>query len=114
MIEVTIKSRRGNLFVRIQAETIKQAFALAARAAEAFDCDSCCHLCGSTEIRPRARTHDGNDFYEWYCEACGGMLSLGQHKTGGTLFPKRDRGTDGWHQYQQLPAGADGPKQEQK
>lgn len=65
-----------------------------------------CGLCGSTNFRFVVRNVDGNDYYELRCQDCGGILAFGQHKKGGTLFPKRkddnnnwlDHG--GWHKWQ--------------
>jgi hypothetical protein len=42
--------------------------------------------------------------YELICGACGGQFSFGQHKKGGSLFPKRkgDNGflpNRGWHKW---------------
>jgi hypothetical protein len=64
-----------------------------------------CGLCGSTNIRFVVRNVDGNDYYELRCLDCGAILSYGQHKKGGTLFPKRkdDEGNwlpnMGWHKW---------------
>jgi hypothetical protein len=65
-----------------------------------------CGLCGSTNIRFIVRNVDGNDYYELKCNDCGAVLAFGQHKKGGTLFPKRkdDDGNylpnKGWYKYQ--------------
>jgi hypothetical protein len=64
-----------------------------------------CGLCGSTNIRFVVRNVDGNDYYELRCLDCGAVLAFGQHKKGGTLFPKRkdDDGNympnKGWHKF---------------
>ena len=63
-----------------------------------------CGMCGSENIRFVVRNVDDNDYYELRCD-CGGILSFGQHKKGGTLFPKRkdDEGNylpnKGWHKW---------------
>ena len=65
-----------------------------------------CGLCGSTSFKFIVRNVDGNDYFELRCSDCGAILSFGQHKKGGTLFPRRkdDAGSDlptkGWHKYQ--------------
>lgn len=64
-----------------------------------------CGLCGSTNLRFVVRNVDGNDYYELRCNDCGAILAFGQHKKGGTLFPKRkdDEGNwlqnKGWHKW---------------
>jgi hypothetical protein len=67
--------------------------------------EEACGLCKSTNIKYIVRNVDGNDYYELRCVDCGGILSFGQHKKGGTLFPKRkdDEGAylpnKGWHKW---------------
>lgn len=64
-----------------------------------------CGLCNNTNLRFVVRNVDGNDYYELRCSDCGAILSYGQHKKGGTLFPKRkdDDGNylpnKGWHKW---------------
>ena len=64
-----------------------------------------CGLCKSTNLRFVVRTVEGNDYYELRCADCGAVLAFGQHKKGGTLFPKRkdDDGNylqnRGWHKW---------------
>jgi len=66
-----------------------------------------CGVCGCTNIKFVVRNVDANDYYELRCtdSKCGATLSFGQHKKGGTLFPKRkdDDNTylpnKGWHKY---------------
>jgi hypothetical protein len=64
-----------------------------------------CGLCGSTNLRFIVRSVEGNDYYELRCADCGAILAFGQHKKGGTLFPKRkdDDGSylpnRGWHKW---------------
>lgn len=66
-----------------------------------------CGLCKNTDIKFICRTVEGNDYYELKCGSCGGTLSFGQHKKGGTLFPKRrDENNEwlpnhGWYKWQQ-------------
>jgi len=62
-----------------------------------------CGLCNNNNIKYVVRNVDDNDYYELKCTTCKGILSFGQHKKGGTLFPKRkdDKGNympnNGWH-----------------
>ena len=76
--------------------------------------DSECGKCKSKAIKHEWRRHDDNDFFGMRCTACNATLSFGQHKSGNTLFCKRDRGENGWHHYQrdqqaQSQAGAFSP-----
>lgn len=64
-----------------------------------------CGLCESHNLKFTVRTVEGNDYYELRCADCGAVLAFGQHKKGGTLFPKRkdDQGNylknKGWHKW---------------
>ena len=55
-----------------------------------------CGSCGKNNLRYLVRNVDDNNYYEIRCNDCGAILSFGQHKKGGTLFPKRkdDRQTN--------------------
>lgn len=65
-----------------------------------------CGMCKGKDIKFICRTVEGNDYYELKCASCGALLSFGQHKKGGTLFPKRkDENNEwlqnrGWHKWQ--------------
>tara|TARA_Y100001972_G_C7468702_1_gene238804 strand:- start:52 stop:384 length:333 start_codon:yes stop_codon:yes gene_type:complete len=65
-----------------------------------------CGVCGSENIKFVVRNVEGNDYYELRCMDCGATLAFGQHKKGGTLFPKRkdENGNwlenGGWHKWQ--------------
>lgn len=48
-----------------------------------------CGVCQSENIKFVVRVVDDNEYYELRCMDCGAVLSYGQHKKGGTLFPKR-------------------------
>ena len=54
-----------------------------------FTSEEKCGLCGSNNLRFVVRNVEGNDYYELRCVDCGALLAFGQHKKGGTLFPKR-------------------------
>lgn len=64
-----------------------------------------CGLCKSTNLKFIVRSVEGNDYFELRCADCGAILSFGQHKKGGTLFPKRKDDNNawlpnrGWHKY---------------
>jgi hypothetical protein len=78
----------------VDAEDQKGIFKQIAAIQEVFESETECGLCKSQEVRYRVRTADDNEYYEIGCTACNGRFELGQHKKGGTLFPKR-RGDDG-------------------
>ena len=65
-----------------------------------------CGACKKDDIKYVVRNVDDNDYYELRCLSCGAALSFGQHKKGGTLFPKRkdENGNwlenSGWHKWQ--------------
>lgn len=64
-----------------------------------------CGLCKKSNLKYVVRNVDDNDYFELRCNDCGGVLSFGQHKKGGTLFPKRKDEQNnymenrGWHKY---------------
>ena len=64
-----------------------------------------CGICGSKNIKSIVRVVDDNEYYELRCMDCGAILSYGQHKKGGTLFPKRKDSdgnympNNGWHKW---------------
>lgn len=48
-----------------------------------------CGKCKSTNVSPRYRTAEGNDFYELVCKDCGAVLQLGTNKEEKTLYKKK-------------------------
>jgi hypothetical protein len=82
----------------------KEVFKELALIQEIFGEESC-GLCGSTNIKFIVRNVEGNDYYELRCMDCGALLAFGQHKKGGTLFPKRKDDDNkylpnrGWHKW---------------
>ena len=102
-INYTTKNNRLN--VEIESESAKDAFKKLAEFQEVF-AESQCGQCKSEDIQFIVRTVDGNDYYELKCRSCAAKLAFGQHKSGGTLFPKRklpdgsyDSKNKGWHQW---------------
>lgn len=91
------------LSVELEGAGQKEVFKELATLQEIFG-ESKCGLCNKDSIRFVVRNVDDNDYYELRCD-CGGILSFGQHKKGGTLFPKRkdDEGnympSRGWHKW---------------
>lgn len=72
-----------------------------------------CGLCKKDHIKFVVRNVDGNDYYEMRCLSCGAALAFGQHKKGGTLFPKRKDennnwlDNNGWHKWQKNQESSD-------
>ena len=103
MIEGEIKVN-DKLTLKISAEGQKELFKDLATVQEIFG-ENSCGMCGSTDIKYVVRTVDGNDYFELRCNKCGAILSFGQHKKGGTIFPKRKDSNGkwlenrGWHKY---------------
>lgn len=103
MIEGEIKVN-DKLTLKISAEGQKELFKDLSTVQEIFG-ENSCGMCGSTDIKYVVRTVDGNDYFELRCNKCGAILSFGQHKKGGTIFPKRKDADGkwlehrGWHKY---------------
>jgi hypothetical protein len=85
-IQYTTKNQRLN--VELESNSAKEAFKQLAEFQEVFD-ENSCGQCNNDDLRFIVRTVEGNDYYELKCKACGAKLAFGQHKSGGTLFPKR-------------------------
>ena len=73
----------------------KEVFKELAMIQEVFG-EKACGLCKSSDLKFICRTVEGNDYYEIKCTSCGGLLSFGQHKKGGTLFHKRRDDKNEW------------------
>jgi len=84
-----------NLEFEIEGEGQKQIFKELATVQEIFG-ESCCGACKSSDLRFVVRNVEDNDYYELRCNKCGSVLSYGQHKKGGTLFPKRKDENNNW------------------
>lgn len=84
----------------------KEIFKEIAAIQEIFGEDNC-GMCGNNNVKFVVRNVDNNDYFELKCcdVKCGAVLSFGQHKKGGTLFPKRkDENNNylphhGWHKW---------------
>ena len=84
------KAPDGTLTVEVQAETVKDLFRQVAQLEMAFGVDPACKLCHNGIGRRNYRvTGDQYAWFELVCGNCGGVLTFGQHKTGGTLYPKK-------------------------
>jgi hypothetical protein len=93
-----------NLEFQVEAEGQKQMFKELSSIQEIFG-EANCGSCGGTDLRFVVRNVDDNDYFELRCKKCNSVLQYGQHKKGGTLFPKRkdDNGNylenRGWYKY---------------
>lgn len=99
-----IYKANDKLQFELEASGQKEIFKELALIQEIFS-ETKCGICGSTNIKFVVRSIDGNDYYELRCIDCGAILSFGQHKKGGTLFPKRKDDNNnylpnyGWHKW---------------
>ena len=87
----------GQFSFEIQEDSMKEVFKNLAKLDEIFGNDVC-GKCGGTDIKFVVRNVDDNDYYELHCKdiKCRAKLAFGQHKKGGTIFPKRkDKEEDG-------------------
>lgn len=100
-----IYKANDKLSFELEASGQKEIFKELALIQEIFS-EEKCGLCSKDNLKFIVRSVEGNDYYELRCGDCGAVLAFGQHKKGGTLFPKRkdDNGTylpnKGWHKYQ--------------
>ena len=94
---------KNRLNVEIDADSAKDAFKKLAEFQEVFDEDKC-QLCKNNDLQFIVRTVDSNDYFELKCKSCFAKLAYSQHKSGGSLFPKRklasgeyDKENHGWY-----------------
>lgn len=86
----------GRVKLQFDCSGVKELIGRLSSVTEILEADTHCRLCESRNIAPTCREYDGNSYYSITCQDCGGYLQLGQHKTGGTLFVKKDQGKQGW------------------
>lgn len=107
------KIRGGNIVIEIEADDIAELFQQIAQAEEVFG-EHACRRCKSTNLKFIVRLHDDNKFHELRCLGCGSVLSFGQHKKGGGLFPHRKiKQTDGTEVFDREYRGWQEPWSEQ-
>jgi hypothetical protein len=94
-MKVRYKALAGKLEFEVEGSTEKELFKSIAKLEEVFRGEPC-GLCKKNNIRLQVRTVEDNDFFELKCEDCNATLSFGQHKKGGSLFPKRKDKDDKW------------------
>ena len=100
-----VKYKVGDrLEFELEASGQKELFKELSSIQEIFGEESC-GLCKSTNLKFVVRNVYGNDYFELRCADCGAILAFGQHKKGGTLFPRRKDDENkwlpnrGWHKY---------------
>lgn len=84
-----------NLEFELEGSGQKEIFKELAVVQEIFS-EDCCGACNKNRLKFVVRNVDSNDYYELRCNDCGAVLSFGQHKKGGTLFPKRKDENNNW------------------
>jgi hypothetical protein len=97
----------NKLQFEIEAEGQKEVFKELASVQEIFG-EEQCGVCKGADLKFVVRNVESNDYYEMRCgsQGCGATLAFGQHKKGGTLFPKRKDDQNnwlpnkGWHKWQ--------------
>ena len=81
----------AKLTVDVEAEKQVELFEELYSVDEVFGEDTC-GKCESNEIRFLVREDkEENKYYELQCRKCFAKKMFGQHKKGGTLFPKRSQ-----------------------
>jgi RNase P subunit RPR2 len=91
------------LTIDVEATTHTELFEALHQVDEVFG-EEKCGKCGSLEVKFRVREDkEENKYYELHCNSCFAKKMFGQHKKGGTLFPKRTQEINGEDAY--LPTG---------
>lgn len=93
-MEVNYKSLCGRMAVKFVANDNKDLFTQIAKFAEIYENNLNCGHCKSEKTRLSVRVVEDNSYFERVCNDCGYSMAFGQHKKGGTLFPKRQ-----WNKY---------------
>ena len=94
-LEVQYKTLDGRMSAKFAGSDVKEVFEQIAKFGEVMETATKCQ-CGSEDIRLSVRVVEDNKYYEKVCTKCGKSFSYGQHKKGGTLFPKWDKGWSKW------------------
>jgi hypothetical protein len=85
--------------VEAEGETAKQVFERLADLAACLGADAKCGCCGGDALVPQVTRPQNYTYYALACQGCGATLAFGQTREGERLFPKRDRGQNGWEVY---------------
>lgn len=94
-MKITYQSNSRRLSVEIEGDKQTDVFGSIAQFQEVFE-EDICQKCKSADVRFVVRTVDDNNYHEIQCNECRAKLAFGQHKTGGSLFPKRKDKDGGW------------------
>ena len=84
-----------SLEFEVEGSGQKEVFKELATIQEIFG-ESECGVCNNSNLRFIVRSVEGNDYHELKCISCNAILAFGQHKKGGTLFPKRKDDNNNW------------------
>lgn len=92
------KTHDSRIVVEVTGEAAKDLFKGIAQVQEIFDAASACGVCNCEDLKFQYRLVDDFEFYELACKnvECRARLQFGQHKKGGTLFPKRQDDDGKW------------------
>lgn len=90
-MKLTYKSADGRFLCEVEGTSDKELWASIAHFQEVFESTNKCEHCGGKETKLIVRVVDDNQYYEAVCKnaKCRAKLGYGQHKKGGSLFPKR-------------------------
>lgn len=105
--EAQYKTGDGRVIFKVSAGSQKELFAEIADLQGIFEAETFCRLCDTPKPVFAVRPTDKGAYYELRCTnpVCGARFDFGQHREGGTLFPKRkdDQGNilpnGGWYIY---------------
>jgi len=92
-----VTQSNGTITLEAEGTTHKEVFKELSDLQEVFDHKNC-GKCDGDNLRFIVRNVEDNDFFELHCanRNCRARLSFGQHKKGGSLFPKRKDAEGGW------------------
>ena len=96
-MKITYTNNTGRVSIEVEAKEQPDAFEQLSSFQEVFE-ESTCGVCGGEALRFVVRTVDDNKFFELHCKdsKCRARLAFGQHKKGGTLFPRRKDDNGKW------------------
>jgi hypothetical protein len=88
----------GRLKLEVDGNTETELFQKLSKFQEVFESETKCGVCGCENLKYVVRTVDENNYYELKCteKNCRARFAFGQHKKGGSLFPKRKDKDGNW------------------
>jgi hypothetical protein len=96
MAKATVRLTPTGTWIEIEAESVVDAFKLAADYSESFS-EKECGACKSKNLRYEHRQDkEQHDYYSIRCMDCACILDFGQKKVGKTLFAKRKDKDNNW------------------